>query len=267
MSDGTASTIGMMGALRTNNPIIDMLIAMTIPMIFKMMMDAAQSGAVLESLRSIVFFWSPYYTREIEHKMMQASWGGTFNQDRDLRNNVLIKAIQLYLDHKKVEYRNASVILVSTKEASASPYWDDEDEQENTPAGKLKRFKVTRKPPRHRWTRVSSDVGGSVDLQETDKVEQETDKGEKAEKTQITNVYKFRSRQKDAIDTFVDECYAWYIGELKKQEDNSRYLYEMQLHPGSKASSEEEGSASRVFKRYKLSDEKQFGSLFFDEKG
>ena len=39
----------------------------------------------------------------------------------------------------------------------------------------------------------------------------------------------------------------------------------MQLNP-SKSSSEDDGSASRVFKRYKLSDEKQFGSLFFDEK-
>ena len=41
----------------------------------------------------------------------------------------------------------------------------------------------------------------------------------------------------------------------------------MQLGPGGKSSSgDEDGAASRVFKRYKLSDEKQFSSLFFDEK-
>ena len=57
-----------------------------------------------------------------------------------------------------------------------------------------------------------------------------------------------------------------YIAELRKQEDNSRYLYEMQITPGGAggaggASTEGEGSsASRVFKRYKLSEEKQFGS-------
>ena len=41
--------------------------------------------------------------------MLQTSWGGTINQDRDLRNNVLIKAIQLYLDEKKVENRSSAL--------------------------------------------------------------------------------------------------------------------------------------------------------------
>ena len=57
-------------------------------------------------------------------------------------------------------------------------------------------------------------------------------------------------------------CYAWYIEELKKQEDNSRYLYEMQLNPGKSSGGDEDSAATRVFKRYKLSDEKQFSSPF-----
>ena len=82
--------------------------------------------------------------------------------------------------------------------------------------------------------------------------EHEEDKGEKAEGTQLKYYYRFRSRQKGAIDALIDKTYSWYIAELKKQEDNSRYLYEMQLNPSSK-SGDDDGNAS--FKRYKLSDE------------
>ena len=98
------ASVGMMGALRTGNMVVDMMVAMTIPYIFKLLMDLA-NGQGIDGLRAALFFWSPYHTRDIEHKILQTSWGGTINQDRDLRNNVLIKAIQLYLDEKKVEGR------------------------------------------------------------------------------------------------------------------------------------------------------------------
>ena len=169
---------------------------------------------------------------------------------------MLIKAIQLYLDDKKLDYRNANVMLMSTKQESTSIWADSDDEGENTPAGKLKRFKVARKPPKNRWQLISDSGTPKVELMVT---EHEEDKGEKAEKTQLKYYYRFRSRQKGAIDALIDKTYAWYIAELKKQEDNSRYLYEMQLNPSSK-SGDDDGAASRVFKRYKLSDEKQFSS-------
>jgi len=258
-----ASTVGMMGALRTGNPIIDVIIAMAVPLVFKMIMDAASNpSTTFSNWRNVLIFWSPYYTRDIEHKMVQTSWGGTFSQDRNLRNNVLIKAVQLYLEHKQIEYNSASMQLISTKQES-DRFWEDDSDGENTAAGKLKRFKVARKPPRSRWTVVT----GKEDkrLVELMVDEREEDKGEKAEKTQVVNTYRFRSVHKGAIDDFVDTCYAWYIAELKKQEDNSRYLYEMQIPAGS-SKLDDDSSSGRHFKRYKLSDEKQFGSLFFDEK-
>ena len=111
---------------------------------------------------------------------------------------------------------------------------------------------MARKPPKNRWQLISDGGTPKVELMVT---EHEEDKGEKAEKTQLKYYYRFRSRQKGAIDALIDKTYAWYIAELKKQEDNSRYLYEMQLNPNSK-SSEDDGNASRVFKRYKLSETK-----------
>jgi len=217
-------------------------------------------------LNTVFCFWSPYYTREIEHKTVQVCWGATFSADKDLRNNVLIKAIQLYLDQeRKLEYRHSSILLQSTKTNDSPWPWDrGDDEQENTPAGKLKSFKVSKKPPKHRWSPVTEP--GAAKRVEVRVVEQENDKGEKAEKTTIVQTYQFRSRHKDAMDDFIDECYKWYIVQLKKMEDNSRYLYEMQVKPAGAGMKDSEETASRVFKRYKLSDTKTFNSLFFDEK-
>ena len=261
-----ASQVGIMGALRTGNPIFDMALAMLVPVVIKMMLSqakGAQQGSLWETVQGVLFFWSPHYTRSIEHKTVQVCWGATFNTDKDQRNNVLIKAIQLYLDQvRKIEYRSASVLLQSTKTNDSPWPWDDDDSVENTPAGKLKSFKVSKKPPKHRWSPVTEP--GAPKLVELQVVEYENDKGEKAEKTTIVNTYMFRSRHKDAIDDFIEECYRWYIEQLKKMEDSSRYLYEMQVNPGSTESKEE--LASRVFKRYKLSDDKTFDSLFFGEK-
>jgi len=262
--DVQASAVGIMGALRTGNPIVDMLIAMAVPLIFKLVLDAAHTTSVREILGQLLFFWSSYYTREIEHKVLQNGLGNMVIMDKDLCNHVLIKAIQLYLDNQKIEFRNARVALVAMQQSRQSCWGEDDDEGENTPAGKLKRFKVARKPPKNSWTAITRPkVHGKVELMVS---ESKLDKGEKADKTTIISVYKLRSRQKGAIDAFVDECYAWYITELKKQEDNSRYLYEMQLNPGKSSGGDDDRSASRVFKRYKLSDEKQFSSLFFDDK-
>ena len=258
-----ASQVGFMSALRTGNPILDMLLAMLVPIVIKWMLDPNSMERFLEFASSVCFWWSPYCFREIEHKMLETSWGGTFSTDKDLRNNVLIKAIQLFLDQEvKIEYRKASVLLQSTKTNDSPWPWDrdDEDGEENTPAGKLKRFKVSKKPPKNAWSPVTKP--GSAKLVELRVVEHEKDKGEKAEKTTHINTYVFRSRDKKAIDEFIEGCYEWYIVQLKKMEDNSRYLYEMQVNNNPRRG----GEGDRVFKRYKLSDDKTFDSLFFDER-
>ena len=201
-----------------------------------------------------------YYTREIEHKVIQNTWGDTTSTNQDQRNNVLIKSLQLFLDFKKIEYQQASVALVSMNETQRT-WWggDDDDGKENTPAGKLKKYRLTRKAPVFLWIPVAEGIELRVE-------ETENDKGEKAEKTAISHRYKFRSFRKGAIDGFVEEAYQWYLGELRKQEDSSRYLYEMQVGKSSSSSGGGDSDGARTYKRYKLSDEKTFSSLFFDEK-
>ena len=76
-----ASSVSVMHALRTGNPIVDMLIAMSVPVLFKFAMDAVGNSDWWEMINALLFFWSPYYTRELEHKVTQNNWGHAFSPD------------------------------------------------------------------------------------------------------------------------------------------------------------------------------------------
>ena len=58
-----ASTVGMMGALRTGNrpnPIVDMMLAMLVPIVIKKILDNASQQSFGEAFVGLRF-WSPYY--------------------------------------------------------------------------------------------------------------------------------------------------------------------------------------------------------------
>ena len=72
----------------------------------------------------------------------------------DQRNNVLIKALELYMDHIKIQYRRAEVVLMALHQSD--PY--SQEEGENTPAGKLKKYRLTRKAPKRHWEKISKNL-------------------------------------------------------------------------------------------------------------
>lgn len=278
--EGMAETMGVISALRTGNMMVDMVIAMTIPVIFKFAFEWL--GNIFRMWRTgeltLGMFRGSMYERLIDHKTTQNQYGETNTTERDTRNNVLLKAIQLYLDTKQTPFKRARVSLISMTQSERPPWWFDGDDEEQTPAGKLKKYRLAQKAPNFVWQPIGTYGGKKTDGEKTGEdgkklapfgasgpssvpalvelrvEEDEEDKGKSGEKTVCTLKYRFRSRSPGAIDSFIDEAYQWYLGELRKMEDNARYLFEMQL------------DKTRSYKRYQLSDEKTFASLFFDEK-
>ena len=55
-ADSMASSVGVMHALRTGNPIVDMLIAMSVPVLFKFAMDAVGRSDWWEMINALLFF-------------------------------------------------------------------------------------------------------------------------------------------------------------------------------------------------------------------
>lgn len=302
-----ATTGGLISAFKTNNVILDALIAMCIPFFLKLVFDSmsiTQKKIASGELSFDPRFWLPFYgrtmcERSIEHKTTQNMWGD-MSVEQDTRNSVLIKSVTLYLQSLQTPFPNARVSLIRTATQERCAWWDniDDDNNESSAAGKLKKYRLTRKAPNYKWMdigvypptcKVAADVdcidsldGQTLGIKRSDgqwsgqatvqlRVEEnEEDKGQKAEKTVSTTIYRFQSTSAEAIDSFLEEAYSWYIKELRNQEDNARYLYEMQSHS---ISSRSQGGASggddeggRHYKRYRLSDEKTFESLFFQEK-
>jgi len=272
--------------------ILDMILAMCIPVIFKFIFDSVHLIAQMVKdgeLNLSVLWQGAMCERVIDHKSVLDMWGDTNTMDRDTRNNVLIKAMQLFLDKKNTHLKRARVMLTSMTETERPCWYRDDDDDEKTPAGKLKKYKLLLKAPNHVWQPIGVYGGkpleivagdpsakdskssgavmsiGNPAMVELRVEESEEDKGQKAEKTVSTLKYRLRSLSSHAIDSFIHEAYQWYLGELKQMEDNSRYLYEMQVGASSKSGERDEGGR-RTYKRYKLSGEKTFGSLFFDEK-
>ena len=75
--DLQGAQFSIINSLRTGNMVVDMLLAMAVPYLFRMLMNAAQrtgqeGDGPWHTVRRL--FLPPYYTREIEHRMIQTTW-------------------------------------------------------------------------------------------------------------------------------------------------------------------------------------------------
>mmetsp|Transcript_3368 Transcript_3368/g.7041 ORF Transcript_3368/g.7041 Transcript_3368/m.7041 type:complete len:387 (-) Transcript_3368:1299-2459(-) len=265
-------TMGMLNALRTGDPRIDMILAMCFPFMLKR-------------------FWIPqpthttYHERRIVHTTNHDRWGYGNDSGEDTQNTLLIKAIDMYLHSQvKLDLQQANLDLTSTEDKNANVgrrnnyYYghDDNDENSKTMAGALSKYQIVHRPPINDWHNLG-EYGQGGDRAEVSLQIQHVSLDASGNQTNgssgggsggsggaTVKTYLFTSTSSVAIDKFIDKAYQWYIEELKKLDDNSRYLYELKVT--SKKEDDDDGSSARVYTRYRLSDEKTFDSLFFRQK-
>jgi SpoVK/Ycf46/Vps4 family AAA+-type ATPase len=216
------------------------------------------------------------HRRTVLHRSTHGAFGET-SLDEDSQNRVLQKAISLYLHSKvKLQLVTAETTLTATDGKGALTrrsrygcYGEcDEDESCRTVAGILSQYKIIQSPPKGEWHLIRHSGQEQSRLELKISYNREYDRIDKPTITSTT-AFEFQSTDGTAIDNFIDAAYNWYLGELKRMEDNSRYLYELELTSGASAdnSNDDEGNSSgNLYKRYRLSDEKTFDSLFFKHK-
>jgi len=267
-------TMGIVNSLKTGNVMIDMTIAMLIPIVI---------GCALSWVSKFQTYvnevdWSKlfkkkceYHERHISHSAMITAYSTT-DLGGDSQNELLIKAIQLYLDAEGLlKLKTAELELRQIGEDEQKNnyyYYGNDDENSTTLADTLSKYKVIKKPLKDLWLTLGKH-GHEKDQHEITLMVQENkedvnnkDGGSAQHKHDIK--LHFKSEGKDAIDVFIDKAYKWYLDQLRTLEDETRYLYELK-QPGGKSDDGDEAS-DRKFKRYQLSDEKTFESLFFNEK-
>ena len=86
------------------------------------------------------------HIRIIEYAEIRNNWGYSITS-RDEKNNILLKAITLYLNEKKIKFKEAKVSLVSIHDSNYQYNNNDDDKEANTPAGQLSKYKLTLDPP------------------------------------------------------------------------------------------------------------------------
>lgn len=275
-------TMGIVNAMKTGNMHMDLIIAMCIPFILRFLFNNIES--ITENLFS-KDFWIQWWVKQrgfkerllVSKSIIQTdAWevrygGGQTSLDHDTQNSVLIKAIRMYVHTKiKLKMDSAYLDLTSTDMKNLNnnnddEYWsdaEDDEGQDKTLVGTLSQYKLVNRPMPNKW----HDLGVHGKEKPLYKVElqiresEDTVGSKESEKQRNTITYHLRSQGDTSIDDFLQKAYDWYLDELRKLEDNSRHYYEMQ-----KIQSEDEGGTAS-YKRFKLSDEKTFESLFFRQK-
>jgi SpoVK/Ycf46/Vps4 family AAA+-type ATPase len=279
-SMGGLQTMGILNALKTGDTRLDMFLAMCIPFVIRFLFDAV--GRLEQFCH--YDYWHKWWNsrdnmhhRSISYRSTRNPWGGSSSLDPDSQNTVLLKAIQLYL-HSKVNLNltAADLNLTSTedKHSSLGGYSsydcdsDDEDSDGRTVVGILSKYKIIKNPPSDDWHQLGSYgelASASVEL----RIENHDVASGDGKQKENLRIFNFRSPQGRAIDAFVETAFDWYMNELRKLEDNSRYLYELKSTSagiGSNDDNDGENTSGSRYTRYRLSDEKTFDSLFFREK-
>ena len=130
--------MGLMNAFKTGDPTVDVLIAMCIPFILKLLFGWIERIEDIADSK----FWSKFWTKQtldyeryISHSTTRNSWGGTYDCDEDTKNSVLLKAIKMYLHQVvRLNLRNAHLDLTQLREDSGGGdygYYDrDSDDDE-----------------------------------------------------------------------------------------------------------------------------------------
>ena len=285
--------MGVMNALKTGDVQTDMFIAMCIPIILRFLFSWISKADELVQWEKWMKWWHPksdQYEQYISHRTSRNSWGSSINLDRDTKNSVLIKAIKLYLHQiVKLNLKVAHLDLTSMEDKEAdlgyfshSLYSDGDDDDSDyggsssrkTLAGVLSRYKIIKAIPEHEWQELGEygNPPSLVKMRIEQESQHETKESNNSKSTLEINdtTYHFVSSGEGAIDAFIDKAYQWYMDQLRKLDDNSRYFYELKVREAKSASSsggdDDDGHDGCTYKRYKLSDEKTFDSLFFREK-
>lgn len=284
---GGFQMMGIMNAFKTGDVQTDMLIAMVIPLLLKFLFGFIGQLDEKLNMQTLIKWWrgkSPEYERFISHSTTRNYWGGISSLDEDTQNSVLLKAIKLYLHQVvKLKLKRAYLDLTGMEDKNSSygessEYDSDSDDDSEygasrsrkTLVGMLSRYNIVKNLPEQQW-HVLGEYGCPASIVQL-RIESSTHQEEKGKdnKPEINNTtFHFSSSGDGAIDAFIDTAYQWYIGELRKLEDNSRHLYELkmkEIKPGGNNGSDGGGDEGCSYKRYKLSDDKTFESLFFRQK-
>lgn len=248
--------------LRTGNVILDMALAMVMSIVLAFMSD----GRGKATIDNVIAFLRRHFTSSSTDECIRTITHTQYSRQPygcgDKKNDSLQKALVLYWTANGQSFeKNAKIELCSLQDARRAA----SDAMSCDKHNPLQTYRLCWTAPDDLWV----DIGDEIKFRQyrTADAESGGNGGSSAEKREQL-IFELKSRWPKRIDDLVERALEWYKNELLSTRDDSRYLYTIvsneKLSISSSKSSDEDDNVR--YKRYALSDQKTFESLFFPEK-
>eukprot|EP00903_Cladosiphon_okamuranus_P005574 g5549.t1 len=209
--------------------------------------------------------------------------GDSGDSEEGRRNNILQKAIILYIGHLDLDYRRSQTLLTAVKAKGTSVGRRRGGNQVfGGTAEQLRAFDINIAPPKDVWVLV--DKENRIWFKQTKR--EKVIRGETRDESKTLTIIEYtfqcvRVLGGAKIKAFMNKAFEWYIQEMAATEDNNRYMYSLVATPepkkkkSNRGRGDEDGKDDKkdpsaptllMYKRYELGDLKNFDSLFFPQK-
>jgi hypothetical protein len=259
--DGDPNVVmfGLMSSMRTGNMLVDMAVCLILPFIFKSLWAQVhvQYTRLTRWLRRKM---NRQYKRTIEFQRSNRPWEQT---KASHKNRVLIQAVRMYIGRQvKPHYPVGDMKLQTVKSAK------EDSSVAKTLVDQLeKKYHIHCVPPKNG---EPVEVAPGLYFQDRERVNRSDDEEGKKTKamTMVTTLTftTYVSGGRKRVDDFLEKAYAWYVDQVEAAEDHSYFMYQPLVSSSSSSGDGDKKEKSTQYKRYLLSGEKTFNSIFFPER-
>jgi len=274
----SAQLMGLVSALKTGDPTVDMILAMILPLLFASFYSQASKLIGKIWNRSKPKVDEGYYTRSIAFRVSESSSSSSSSNvlERASYNYHLIRAIKLYIHRNcKLELVEADIELMAIDPNRASPSVVIRDRSRkrlagsNATARQLEGAEVIEKPVAQAWHRVGVYDGHAVSVYFSDSNSTGLSKKNEGQggsgdgggagnggKSVRSIEVQMRSKGPSSIGMFVHTAYDWFLEQLEGLEENDRYMFDVTNLDAPMS------HGNLCYDKYKLGDDKTFETLF-----
>ena len=257
--------MGIVNALRTGDPTIDMISALLLPLAIRAVLKACP-----HLWRKIASYFrkqpklAPIYSRTITYRTSVNQYNNSFEIDTASQNAQLIRAIQLYIHHKcQLQLKDANIDLTHFQGNTKN-----ESRTSRNEAGFLESCQLVEHPLLDTWQTVGPFAGSTIRVRTSDSSstsknregscndQEGTGNNKDSTKTRALEVCLQSRGGPKPIREFLRTALDWYIQENKKLDNKDRYFFDVQPF----AYNGRNGAPS--FRAFQLGDEKTFDTLF-----
>ena len=248
-----ATNFSLINSMQTNNMILNMFIAMFIPILMSFL--TSSSGRIRNLLLRVIkrLTHTEYYYRVINVQEIQHS-SQILPVNEDDYTYLIRNVLAMYINKIAPDtYKDAEYRLLKFDQFQEESI----DEMENhTSIYDLNTSTLVIIPEKNTWVKISENIEFSHEVEKEEPTSGNNDPFTSANyKRSITTKYILRAKNKDHINQFIKQAIEWYKKDVGLKLDKNRYMFMLYYNHNSEDN-------KIMYNRYTLSESKTFKTLF-----